>query len=533
MARNKDKGDPKAYCGSIKHKVEDTVKERKLTIADAGHRSTYSDYYKKKKEKEITELDFSKGFDIMEPAIQEQRQGKKRAFTHSSSWIGNVRYNPQNQTMRVMMNNEGYGFCGVPEKVYDAWEGSPSKGEFWWRNIKDRYNCSSLMSETVEEYSQAEIREALYTNLAGEIVRKALHREEQLRAMGIPETEIFRTVVNEFSTMDDTVEPWPPKIENKDRLPTPDILQIPNTVYPPIVFPEDTTGYGFTTELHIPDTLNVTKVGGKKDKKDIIEGAEPQAKPFPEQNPVSLSLGSKVGSNPSIHGLEGFASFRKIPEFNKGFENPRHPPQTIIEAIRETISQLQQEFTWMSPEYVEKAKTIPLQNGGLGKVLLIRAAGETVTDHRAEAPPGSPESRYLRKLTATELMKMARTGHQKGADLNHLGNAYQTNGVVLDADFNEDLNQMQFVVYETDPEVLNAIANGTISAVSINGGLPRRTSVQCDDQCYVVPEGVILGENDGIAFTYVVTNPQGMTWRGQQIPPAKPGIGFTKIEFLT
>jgi len=75
----------------------------------------------------------------------EPNQGKKKAFTHSSSWIGNVRYNPQNQTMRVMMNGKGYGFCGVPEKVYDSWEGSPSKGEFWWREIKDRYNCSSLM----------------------------------------------------------------------------------------------------------------------------------------------------------------------------------------------------------------------------------------------------------------------------------------------------------------------------------------------------------------------------------------------------
>ena len=77
-------------------------------------------------------------------------QGKKKAFTHSSSWVGNVRYNPQNQTMRVMMNNKGYGFCGVPERVYDSWEGSSSKGEYWWRNIKDRYNCISL-GETITE----------------------------------------------------------------------------------------------------------------------------------------------------------------------------------------------------------------------------------------------------------------------------------------------------------------------------------------------------------------------------------------------
>ena len=39
----------------------------------------------------------------------EPNQDKKKAFTHSSGWVGNVRYNPQNQTMRVMMNNKGYG----------------------------------------------------------------------------------------------------------------------------------------------------------------------------------------------------------------------------------------------------------------------------------------------------------------------------------------------------------------------------------------------------------------------------------------
>lgn len=28
VAKNKDKGDPKAYCGSIKHKVEDSPKKK-------------------------------------------------------------------------------------------------------------------------------------------------------------------------------------------------------------------------------------------------------------------------------------------------------------------------------------------------------------------------------------------------------------------------------------------------------------------------------------------------------------------------
>ena len=725
ISKNADKNDKSAYCGSIKHKVEDTV----------------------------TELDFSKGFDIMEPAIiQEQTQGKKRAFTHSSSFVGNVRYNPQNQTMRVMMNGKGYGFCGVPERVFDSWEGANSKGEYWWRNIKDRYNCSSLQ-ESIDK------------------------REQQLRAMGIPDDEINRTMNNEFDTHD-TIHPWPPAIENEDKLPTPDMLQIPNTVYPPFVAPDSLmfSGYGFTTtetaewdeskhprdeqgkftsggentvkprdslendiedsiandegeqlnrvvqsyrfsqdgsggnldsltsmflpsgnpelaklapdlqdknkrasavqkakqhmtdsqyqsftaqiahedkinqelqdtfdrteflyrgvsdeelesfqktgklgkeqglfdfvfatqnpfkalqfgsnvikidknalgndaqplfytafgnshdfdkgvysnketefshhsvaiktgsstnaisaiysdkkptvtELAIPNSLSGVAIGGKKkdDEQIAITGAEL----FPEDISAAQSLGSKTGANPSMHGLEGWASHRKIPEFQRDYEEPRGP--RFNEAIRETVSQLQHEFKWMSPEYVEKAKTIPIQNGGQGRVLLIRAAAETVTDHRAEAPPGTPESQYLRKLGGDELHSMARTGITKGSDINHLGKQFQTNGVVLDADYDVGRKEMQLVHYETDPEILNAITNGTIGAVSINGGLPRRTSVQCDDQCYVVPEGVILGENDNIAFTYVVTDPRGMMWRGQIIPPAKPGIAVTALEFL-
>lgn len=474
----------------------------------------------------LQELDFTKTFDILEPAIQEQtvNQGKKRAFTHSSTWVGNVRYNPQNQTMRVMMNNKGYGFCGVPEKVFDSWQGSPSKGEYWWRNIKDRYNCSSLTETTT----------------TGDSVRDILHREEQLRAMGIPESEIFRTVVNEFSMEPDVIEEWPPKITGEDKLPTPDVLQIPNTVYPPFVQADSLLfgGQGFTTELAIPNSLSNVTIGGKKKAyDDIIEGAEPypdnfaHLELFPEDIPADKSLGAADNANPSIHGLEGWASYRKIPEFSKNYDEPRGP-NIITEAIRETVTQLQHEFKWMSPEYIEKAKTIPLQNGGNGRVLLIRAAAETLTDHRAEAPPGTPEALYLRKLGGDELHSMARTGITKGSDINHLGKDFQTNGVVLDADYDVNRKEMQMVHYETDPEILQAITNGTIGAVSINGGLPRRTSVQCEGECYVVPEGVILGENDNIAFTYVITNPQGMMWRGQVIPPAKPGIAVTKIEFL-
>jgi len=46
-SKNKDKGDPGAYCGKIKHQVEGEIV---LNIADSGHRSTHSDFYKNKNE---------------------------------------------------------------------------------------------------------------------------------------------------------------------------------------------------------------------------------------------------------------------------------------------------------------------------------------------------------------------------------------------------------------------------------------------------------------------------------------------------
>lgn len=63
------------------------------------------------------------------------------AFTHTSSWIGNVRYNTETKEMRVLMNGVAYNHCGVERIDYDRFEGANSKGEHWWREIKDRFNC--------------------------------------------------------------------------------------------------------------------------------------------------------------------------------------------------------------------------------------------------------------------------------------------------------------------------------------------------------------------------------------------------------
>ena len=63
------------------------------------------------------------------------------AFTHSSSFIGNVRFNTDTQEMTMLLNGKRYFWCRVPRRVYDAFEGANSKGSFFNREIKGLYDC--------------------------------------------------------------------------------------------------------------------------------------------------------------------------------------------------------------------------------------------------------------------------------------------------------------------------------------------------------------------------------------------------------
>jgi len=64
-----------------------------------------------------------------------------KAFTHSSSFIGNVRYNRETQGMRILLNGKAYNFCNVPERIFDSFEGANSKGAFFAREIKGQFDC--------------------------------------------------------------------------------------------------------------------------------------------------------------------------------------------------------------------------------------------------------------------------------------------------------------------------------------------------------------------------------------------------------
>ncbi len=199
--------------------------------------------------------------------------------------------------------------------------------------------------------------------------------------------------------------------------------------------------------------------------------------------------------------------------------------------IKESIGKIRHQVRWLTDEYITKAKETASKNNGV--LYLIRAATETITDHRAEG------EQYRRKLAGKELNAMARTAVGHGMDINH-NPEYATGGIIADSEYDDIRKEIQMLVIETDSQINQYIADGSISAVSINGGNPRTQGIEpcfegcTGDQCELcnVPQGVILGEMDNIGLTWVVTAPQGIIWKGTHISEATPGISNTIIELL-
>jgi hypothetical protein len=59
-----------------------------------------------------------------------------------SAAIRAVGYEPSTQRMRItFIEGHSYDFCGVPSLIYVALLQAPSKGGYYNRYIKDRYQC--------------------------------------------------------------------------------------------------------------------------------------------------------------------------------------------------------------------------------------------------------------------------------------------------------------------------------------------------------------------------------------------------------
>ncbi len=244
--------------------------------------------------------------------------------------------------------------------------------------------------------------------------------------------------------------------------------------------------------------------------KKTTKVTEPQLKHIQHINRI-IGQKSRYGS---LHKVHADGKIYKTMTDN----NPR---------LRETIMEIREEFSWLTPSYLDRIRAV----NAPGQMFLVRASAEAITDHRGEGEP------LRRWLSPDELHGMARTATGKTMDINHRPEL-ETKAQVLDSEFNRERNEIQMIINEQDPEIVEAINRGDITAVSINGGSPRNETVQCPDchgpncECFIVPEGVILGELDGIALTWVVTNPRGIMFRGEMIPPASPGVKTTAIEPL-
>jgi len=380
----------------------------------------------------------------------------------------------------------------------------------------------------------------------GSLVQQIIQLEHQLLSMGIPEEEVHRVLISTFENPTPAAEPFPGPITGIDMAGNQPRFLVPDTGFPPVFTPNPQSSTEFIPSvgpegylsLPTPDPLGSVQTNEPTydttgsnigHTYNITNGS------YTGDDTNWLGMASDVNSEPPTLGVTGFNFDKAIPEWRYDVEQSQSQPDGVPPiaiypsgALKEAIQSIRQDFNWLEDSYLQSAKNIAEQNGA--RVYLIRAAEETLTDHRAEG------EMYLRKLAGDELQMMTRTAVNKGTDINHFGPDFRTDGMVVDAEFDPRLKQLQFLVIESDPEINAAIDSGVISDVSINGGAPRIETVEpCDHNCIGgecqlcnVPRGVILGELDDIAFTWVVNQP--MMWRGKSIPKATPGVKTTAIE---
>lgn len=374
-----------------------------------------------------------------------------------------------------------------------------------------------------------------------------------LRSQGVPEEEIYRAILSQMEDPDTLAMDFPGPITGIDLAGNQPRLKVPDTGFPPVFIanPESSTDFipsvgpeGYLS-LPTPDPLGSVRTNTPVyNLSGSNLGHTYNITNFPATTSSNwLGLASDIGSETPTVGVTGYNSDMSVPPWRYDVEQSQSAPSNMppiaiypsgitetslqfTATIQETIGKVN--ATWLEPDYILAAKESAEKNGA--KLYLVKAAEETITDHRSEGEP------YLRKLAATELQKMVRTAISKGTDINHMGAEFRTGGVIVDGEWDPNMQEMQYLVIESDPEINAAIQRGDIDAVSINGGAPRREVVEpCIHDCTgpscelcTVPVGVILAELDDIGFTWVASRP--FMWKGKLIPQATPGIKSTVIQ---
>lgn len=275
---------------------------------------------------------------------------------------------------------------------------------------------------------------------------------------------------------------------------------------------------------------------------------------FPEEKSMLIELNGRVYPYYNIEYRQ-FDAFKgatsKGSAYNLMFKgqtqyfSPRNENAINQEALNKAILYRESmmidnpdDFHWIDEIAIKEM----IQEGkkGIGKYILLKAAEGTITDHRVEG------EEHKRIITPEILKKLTYTAIKKGSDINHLFKKRDLySGTVVDAEFNDRTGFSEFMYFESDKEILQGIEDGFITAVSINGGAARsykiidgkgiemdKPGIECaDGECYRLGEGIILGEKDNVAFTWVVTKP-GWRYNGRMIPNTTPGIMSTRILVL-
>ena len=93
--------------------------------------------------KAALKLDSPKSFDFKESTDDWKNAGieREKSFNLTSSFVGKVTYTPESNTLEITLNGQVYGFCRVPERIYDSFKGASSKGAFFTRIIKGQFDC--------------------------------------------------------------------------------------------------------------------------------------------------------------------------------------------------------------------------------------------------------------------------------------------------------------------------------------------------------------------------------------------------------
>jgi len=127
--------------------------------------------------------DLNKGLFSRTSKLKQKLAERYRAFTNTSSFVGNMRYDQDEQEMTGILSGKHYKWCGVPERTFDAFQGAGSAGAFFNRNVKGQFDCSSggILTEGQSRISKLKQRVALIEPLVkkkkkGRVIKKVSPR---------------------------------------------------------------------------------------------------------------------------------------------------------------------------------------------------------------------------------------------------------------------------------------------------------------------------------------------------------------------